>query len=164
MAQTWSVVHTKISRELSTAVAITSLGFPTFYPLHRRKRIHNHRVEHLIGPLFPRYLFVRFDRDQDEWGEILTTKGVCDIIRDCERRPCILRDDIMTAMKARLEASPETPEPDPVYSVGQRLRITDGVLEGLEGLFEGTAQQRTCALLEIMGRRVKVPIKSVRAA
>ena len=67
-------------------------------------------------------------------------------------------------LKARLDASPEAVQADPVYSTGQRVRIVDGVLEGIEGLFEGSAQQRTCALLEIMGRRVKVPMKSIIAA
>ena len=161
MALAWSVIHTKVSRELSTAMGITGLGFPTFYPLHRRQRVHNHRIEHIIGPLFPRYIFVQFDRDRDEWGELLTIKGVVDILRTCDGKPCILRSEVMDAMKSRLDASPETIQADPVYKTGQRVRIMDGVLEGLEGLFEGSAQQRTCALLEIMGRRVKVPMKSI---
>lgn len=159
----WSVIHTKVARELSTAMGISQLGFPTFYPLHRRTRIHNHRTESLIGPLFPRYIFVQFDRDADEWGLILTTKGVRDILRDCAGKPCRVPNEVMTEMKSRLDSSPDAIEPDPVYSVGQKVRITDGVLEGFEALFEGSAQQRTYALLEIIGRKVKVPMKSIQS-
>lgn len=163
MALAWSVIHTKVARELSTAMGISQLGFPTFYPLHRRTRIHNHRIESLIGPLFPRYIFVQFDRDKDEWGDILSTKGVRDVLRNCDGKPCQVPDQVMAEMKTRLDASPEAVQPDPIYSVGQRVKITDGVLEGFEALFEGSAQQRTYAMLEIIGRKVKVPMKSIVA-
>ncbi len=45
-----------------------------------------------------------------------------------------------------------------------QTKITDGILEGFEALFEGSAQQRTYALLEIIGRKVKVPMKSIQPA
>lgn len=118
----------------------------------------------MIGPLFPRYIFAQFDRERDPWGWILATKGVRDVLRDCDGRPCLVPDNVMVEMKHRLQASADAVQPDPVYAVGQRVKITDGILEGFEALFEGSAQQRTYAMLEIVGRKVKVPMKSIIAA
>lgn len=66
-----------------------------------------------------------------------------------------------------LMAHEDVPEPspiDPVYHSGQRVKVTSGLLNGYEGLFQASAKNRTEALLEIMGNRVSVPLKDIQAA
>lgn len=164
MGFNWIVIQTKASREIQAAMEITSLGFKTFYPLHERKRIHNHKVEHISGPLFPRYIFAKLDRDQSEWGGIKTRKSVSYILSDCMGRPYILPDQVIEAMKNRLDAPEEVLQADPIYTAHQKVRVKDGLLQGLEGLFEGSSANRTKALLEIMGKRWEVPMDMIEAA
>jgi transcriptional antiterminator RfaH len=161
MALTWHVVMTRIARETAAAIEIMGQGFEVFFPVHHRQRIHNHRIETIAGPLFPRYIFSRFDRDEPGWNTIKAdSKHVVQIIRDGQGRPVILPDPIMDEIKNRLPHSPQSVSPGE-FLIGQRVRVSTGILEGVEGLFQGTAAQRTKVLLDIMGKRVEVPIATV---
>ncbi len=58
----------------------------------------------------------------------------------------------------------EAVQADPEYTLQQRVRVKDGLLQGVEGLFVGSEKNRTIALMEILGRRVKVPMPMIEAA
>lgn len=154
----WFVVMTRPLREALAAFEIANQGFETWYPQYRRSRIHNHRIERIATPLFPRYIFTRFDRDNDAWGSIQNTKGVFAILCDCNNRPIICPEDAFSAVK-HFDETEIAHSKD--FRSGQRVRVTGGNAQGFEGLFVTNASQRTMAFLEILGRKVKVDLEHV---
>jgi len=154
----WFVVMTRPAREALAAFEIANQGFETWYPQYRRARVHNHRVERITTPLFPRYIFVKFDRERDAWGCIRNTKGVFCILSDAQNRPQVCPQEAFAAMKDFDEAEATNSRE---FRAGQRVRVTSGTAQGFEGLFVANSSQRTMAFLEIMGRKVKVDLEAI---
>lgn len=167
MALSWFVVQTKPAREVAASIEIANQGFEVFFPLFKAFKIKNGQKIEDVSCLFPRYIFVRFDDNPetgDQWGPIRNTRGVSNLLSDGRGKPTPLRDHILNAIRAR----EMTVELDPVspagYELGQKVRICDGPLQGLEGLFTGTPSDRTRVLLEIMGRKIELPAELTVAA
>ncbi len=146
----WHVCTTRPQQEHIAAIHLTNQSFHTYLPVLDGK------------PLFPRYLFIEFNRDTDPWGKIRSTRGCCSLLLD-GYLPAIVPERAMDAIRAY--KAPETAQDGQTQFIqGQRVVIMDGVLNGLEGLFQGDAKGRTACLLEICGRKVTVPKNTIRAA
>jgi transcriptional antiterminator RfaH len=157
----WHVIYTKPSQETRACIEITRSGFESFIPIEHYSRIHNHRKEACTRALFPRYVFARFDPNSQPWGFLMNVRGVSDVLRSPSGKPLSLTDRAMEAIRNR-------PDPDIVsretYRIGQRIRINEGILAGYEGLYQGSPKERVMALLDILGRRVEIPLAVVSAA
>ena len=163
--EAWHCIFTKVAKEPAAAEEIETKGFLAYYPTYTRKRIHNHRIEHVVGPLFPRYIFAFFDRDLPGWESIKHgSRHVFGIIKDGMGRPIPVPAWAIHAMKSRPTDPEEAAQADPEFALHQRVRVKTGLLAGCEGLFEGTGHQRRVALLTLMGKRWEVDIKDVEAA
>lgn len=148
--QTWSVVYTKPNQEVRAAIELTKQDFHVYSPIH------------FTRPLFPRYIFAEFDRDQDNWGLIRSTRGCIDVLKN-GFRPIIVQQTVMEAIMA-FKPTEDGPEIDPVFTANQRVRINSGILQGYEGLFTGSDKQRTQAFLDILGNKVSVALKTISPA
>lgn len=165
MPLSWSAIHTKVAREFDAASRINLLGFETFCPIFQKQRHHNHQIEQVSRPLFPRYFFVRFDRDRHEWGKILTTRGVADFVRDGMGKPSIMPDIHMVTLKAAIAAhTPANDEGAPIKP-GDKVRLLAGPFSGFEALFCEDAKARVSIMLSLFGRPTKlfVPTEHIQA-
>ena len=59
----WYAVNTKPHHERLADLNLGRLGVETFYPQMKQKKVIRRREETVSGPLFPGYLFARFDMD-----------------------------------------------------------------------------------------------------
>ncbi len=161
----WYVVHTQAGREKFAAGHLDRQGFTTYLPLCRRHRRHARRTTVIRAPLFPRYLFVQADLARDRWQSINGTHGVHHLVCMGDR-PSPVPDGVVEAIRAR-----ETAEgvielaPDPLFGQtfdkGEAVKITAGPLAEQAGLFDGLdAQARVIVLLDMLGRRVGVPVRA----
>ena len=109
-------------------------------------------------PLFPRYLFVRIDLDAEQWRSVLGTVGVISLVGGDPPAP--VADTVIEAIKARCDAQGLVRiDPGLGLSEGQGVRIAEGPLADLEGVFlEIDDQSRVAILLSLMGRRVRVQV------
>jgi len=153
----WHVISTSPQQEIRASLEITKAGFDVFYPIKQYTRTRPNRKPELVsGPLFPRYLFVQFDRSQPEWAKIVDMRGVSSVL--CNgNQPVIVRDEIVTAIRSYRE-------PQEAIQAVSAVVITTGVLEGIQGLFTGSDRQRTKAFLEILGKRYELPYSTIAAA
>lgn len=69
----------------------------------------------------------------------------------------------MTAIMA-LRDIPQPVQAEAEFTKGQKVRIVEGPCSGFEGLFVADEKKRVYALLEILGRPIKVARQSIRAA
>lgn len=146
----WYCAISKPNQEARAAIELAKQDFRVFLPILDAK------------PMFPRYLFVAFDASTDNWPAIRSTRGCQDLLRN-GFTPAAIPERVMDAIMAyRHPAQPQTGETE--FSKDQLVRIVDGPLAGLEGLFVADRHKRVYALLEIMGRKVEVARNSIRAA
>ena len=78
--KSWFAVHTRAHGEQRALVNLDRQGFAPWLPLYRRERRHAGKVEQVLRPLFPRYLFVSLDPEAQRWRAILSTYGVAGLV------------------------------------------------------------------------------------
>ena len=110
------------------AMMLDHKGYESFLPLYKPRR-RNSRDRDVRLPLFPGYLFCRFN--ETFRLPILTTPGVLHVV-GLVRVPIPVDDLEVTAIR-RLVESPLLPEAWSFLEAGQRVYINDGPLEGIEG-------------------------------
>jgi transcription antitermination factor NusG len=151
----WFALRAAAGREKAVAVQLRSKGYEEFLPVFRSKRQWSDRVKELDLPLFPGYLFCRFDFNHRL--PILITPGV-KLIVGSGKLPMPVTDAEVEALR-RVVASGAAAEPHDYLSVGQRVRIREGSLAGLEGiLVEAKNSWRMILSVELLRRSVAVEI------
>ena len=153
----WYAIRIKSRLEPVTSHALAGKGYDTYLPVYKDRRKWSDRVVQCDVPLFPGYLFCRFDAFRRL--PILTTPGVLSII-GFGKSPQPIDDQEIDAVKTVL-ASSVFAEPCPFLREGDRVRIVRGALEGLEGiLVKKKTQYRMVLSVTMLMRSVSVEIDS----
>jgi transcription antitermination factor NusG len=112
------------------AISLANKGYEHYLPCYRQRRRWSDRVAETECPLFPGYVFCRFDVFKRL--PILTTPGVISVV-GVGREPRAIPDAEIAAVEkvvnSGLHAGPWPYLPD-----GQRVRIEKGALAGVEGV------------------------------
>ncbi len=126
----WFALRTKSNFERVSAVSLSQKGYETFLPTWRDRRRRRDRAVDIEVPLFPSYVFCRFDFHRRL--PILLSPGIIHIVGG-GAGPEPVADSEIEALRAIADAQLRT-EPWPFLQVGQRVRIAVGPLAGIEGL------------------------------
>lgn len=162
----WYVVQSQPRAEITALHHLNRQGYETYLPRYLKRRRHARRVDTVAAPLFPRYLFVRFDVEAVRWRAIRSTVGVAHLVCHGDL-PTPAPHGIIEGIRAREDArgfvaiGAEVP-----FRKGDTVRICEGALADQLGLFEGvTEEERVILLLDVLGRQIKVklPIESIVA-
>src|SRR5438477_5660555 len=126
----WFGLHIKSNFEKVVATILEAKGLEVYCPSFRSRRRWSDRVKEIEEPLFPGYVFCRFDPNNRL--PILTTPGVVSIVGVARTPAPIAEDEIRTVQ--RIVASGLQARPWPFLQVGQRVVIEKGALAGTEGI------------------------------
>jgi transcription antitermination factor NusG len=126
----WYALHVRSRKENYVASQISSQGYECFLPTYRSIRKWSDRVKEVEQPLFPGYLFCRFNYHQRR--PLIATSGVMQIVGTGRTAVPVADDEISSLQLALASGLPR--QPWPYLEVGQRVRINYGNLRGLEGL------------------------------
>ena len=163
----WIVAHCHANAEFKAEVHLKRQGFDVFLPRYKTTRRHARRVETVIRPLFPRYLFIKFDEQTTHWRPIRSTVGISHIISAGER-PLIAPPWVVEQLRQRQDDDGMfSSVPKLRFEKGDAVQITDGAFSDRRGIFDGlNNSQRVAVLLDVMGRQVRtlVPSEAVRWA
>ena len=80
MSKEWFILQFKSNSHHLAAKNLNRQGFETFLPLHDTTSRRLSRFINTSKPLFPGYMFIRFDRAESEWHKINNTYGVSHLI------------------------------------------------------------------------------------
>jgi len=72
----WYAVQCQPNRERGAASHLRNQDYEVFLPWQRKTRHHARRIESVLRPFFPGYLFLRLDLSCDRWRPINGTFGV----------------------------------------------------------------------------------------
>lgn len=132
-------------------------GYEYFLPLYKDRRRWSDRIKEVDSPLFPGYLFCRFNPQNRL--PILKTPGVTQIV-GYNHVPVAVDEEEIRAIRT-LVASGLPNHPCPFLQVGNRVRIDAGALRGLEGiLLEVKGKRKLVLSITLLQRSVAVEIDS----
>jgi transcriptional antiterminator RfaH len=163
----WYAVHTRPQAETKALENLLRQGYEAYLPRYRTQIRHARRLQTVLRPLFPRYLFAGIDRTAMPWRPILSTVGVSDLVRSGDG-PLPVAPEIVEALRAQegaggFDALARRRGP----RLGDLVRISAGAFEDMIGrLIELRDQDRVVVLLDLLGRKVRAQIEadSVEAA
>ena len=144
----WYLVKTKALNETRVYSRLTGAGYDVLFPKISRKS-KRHRGLFEMRPLFPTYLFVRFDGD--ELKTIKYTHGVARVI--CfGPEPHEVGEEIIAAIRERMneEGIVRLESKNISLAPGQRVKIGEGPFAGLDAIFleELPDRERVVLLLD----------------
>lgn len=164
----WYAAHTKPFKELLVAALLEErLTLQVFLP----EALQQYRGRMEMRPFFPRYLFVEADLSQIEISAINALPGIIHLV-SFGGIPQPVPPAVVEGIRERLAAiNAAGGLPTHGFNPGDRVRLTDGPLAGLEAVFQGPMKpsQRVKILLEFLGRlqTIEVPpeyLEPVRVA
>jgi len=154
----WYLVYCKPRGEATAKRNLERQGYETYLPLARQLRKREGRRAAVIGPMFPRYLFIHLSTETDNWGPIRSTLGVVSVVR-FGHAPAMVPDPLIDALKGREDEGGVQVLPSDNYARGTRVRITEGSLAGYEAVFVArTGRERVQILLEVLGRKTRAVV------
>ena len=131
-------------------------GYEQYLPLYRTRRQWSDRIKEVELPLFPGYLFCRFDLGRTLMP-ILTTPGVINIV-GAGKTPLPVADNEIEAIRTILRTGLAV-QPWPGLTVGSRVHIERGPLAGLEGIVTNLDKvYRLVVSVSLLQRSVAVEI------
>src|SRR5215210_7146750 len=83
----WYLVYAKPRQESVAQTNLVRQGYETYLPLVRQTVKRQGRRVTVVGPMFPRYLFIRLDTQSDNWAPIRSTLGVVSLVRFGQQAP-----------------------------------------------------------------------------
>ena len=158
----WYVLYTKPNAEYAASHFLSQKGYETFLPVV--KSPHPRRGYETV-PLFPSYLFIRFDPNRLVIKDIYQTPGVRTLVK-FDNRLAIVPDIVIEFIRKRVEAINEVGGlPNHNFKPGDLVYIRSGPLAGLEAIFEGPLgpRERVWVLVYILGalNRAEVPVEDL---
>jgi len=152
----WHVVRCKANEDRRAVEHLGNQGFEAFSPSCRVARRVAGARRTVIEPLFPGYAFVQLSTTRHDWGLIRSTRGVLGLVRFGLTTPRV--PEAVVAMMRTLDGMTLEP-PGRRLKPGDPVRVLDGPLRGLQGVFEQRdGAMRAYVLLEYMNRSVRVTV------
>jgi transcriptional antiterminator NusG len=168
----WYVVHSyagyenKVKADLenrTTAMNMEEKVFEVVIPMEEVVEIKGGKKQVVQKKMFPGYLLVRCDLDDDSWYVIRNTPGVTGFVGPGTKPTPLSRKEVETFLQVPVEGDEEAPR-KPKASVGFDINQAVRVLTGPFADFPGTIaeinvdQQKVKVLVDIFGRETPVEL------
>ncbi|MDC3194272.1 transcriptional activator RfaH [Amylibacter sp.] len=159
MSKEWFILQFKPNAHHQAVKNLNQQGFETFLPLNDITSRKLSRFMNTSKPLFPGYMFVRFDRAETDWHKIDNTYGVFRLITFTS----ILKSIPTTFVDSLMKRYDSSGKLLPIEKLKKGDQVT--VLKGPFANFIATvekyeADQRIWILMDLMGRKTKIQTPS----
>jgi transcriptional antiterminator RfaH len=159
MSKEWFILQFKSNSHHQASKNLNRQGFETFLPLHDTTSRKLSRFVNTSKPLFPGYMFVKFDRAEADWHKINNTYGVSRLITFNSLLKSIPTKFIDTLMK-RHDLSGKL-LPIQKLKEGDQVAILTGPFANFIATVEKyEADHRIWILMDLMGRKTKIQASS----
>jgi len=159
MTKEWFVLQFKPNSHNHAAKNLNRQGFETFLPFHGTTSRKASRFISTAQPLFPGYMFVKFDRKETEWGKINNTYGVSRLIifnTILKSIPTVFVNNLMK----RYDSSGNL-LPIKKLKRGDQVKVLKGPFANFIATVETyETEQRIWILMDLMGRKTKIQTPS----
>ena len=125
----WRALTVRSRHEKVAAQNLHGRGLEEFLPLYRSKRAWSDRTKVIDSPLFPGYVFCRFDGSQRLLA--VSSPGVTSIV-GFGGQDAVVEEHEIDSVRRMLAAGLDV-EPWPYLRTGQMVEVLSGPLSGLRG-------------------------------
>jgi transcription antitermination factor NusG len=152
----WFALQVRSRYENVAAAHLSGKGYECFLPKYTTRRRWSDRFQEVACPLFPGYLFCRLN--PLDRHPIHITPGVILIVGQGKTPEPIDETEIAAIQSAVKSGLPS--QPYPFLQIGQRVKIDNGPLWGLEGvLLDFKGHHRLVLSVTLLRRSVAVQIE-----
>jgi len=153
----WWAAYTRPRQEKSLARQLNTMQVPYYLPLVARKRVVSGRRQVSYLPVFSSYVFL-FATDEERIGTLATDRvaqlfsatDTFELTRDLRQLRALIASGEPMTVEARLQR-------------GQRVRLKNGALMGIEGtILERRGEQRLLVAVEFLQQGVSILINDYR--
>ncbi len=153
----WIVINTNPHRERLVLENLQRQALNAYCPMIRRHRSHARRVESVLRPLFPGYLFVQANADLKRWHPLQSTHGVRTVVRTGED-PSFITDAFIAGLRMREVDGAIVVRRPPIRSA-RRSGSSGGPFDGfIATILDLDEKDRLLVLLDVMHRGIKIKL------
>ncbi|RLL49692.1 transcriptional activator RfaH [Mariprofundus sp. EBB-1] len=157
--RSWFAIRTKGRQETVARDQLKHQGFDVYLPMVNTRITHARKVSWQPRPFFAGYLFLHLADDEQRWTTIRSTIGVLAPVSFGNFYPSLPDSAIKLLQSTQddqgfvsVEKRPEMP-----FQSGEKVRVHDSALKGLEGVFvEMRGEDRAMVLLDWMQKKMRV--------
>ncbi|MBL7912860.1 MAG: UpxY family transcription antiterminator [Bacteroidia bacterium] len=156
----WQAVYVSSRTEKKISEMLINKGIEAYVPLVKTMRQWSDRKKMVELPLLNGYVFVNITSIEND--KVMQTKGVVNFVRS-EGKIAVIREieidrlKQLVALGYHLEANGINRE----YKEGDKVKITSGVLKGIEGYVVDAGENKQIeVLLESIGQCIRVKLPS----
>ena len=155
----WYAVHVRSNQERNTARFLGDRSVEVFLPSYNVRSKRSDRLVTLTKPLFPGYLFVHLDNENQARIHVLKAPGT---VRIVGFGGCLVTvpDATIESLKILVDNGSDQVRPHPLIRVGSRVQVLAGPFSGATGILCETKGRKPQLVVELdfLGRAVSVPI------
>jgi transcriptional antiterminator RfaH len=164
----WYLLASKPRDEERARINLEQQGYTTYLPLVQRERRRRGNSRINTEPLFPRYLFIRLDRENDNWAPIRSTYGVSGLVGFGSRHTNYIPipDGVIETLQAHEDENGlHQLEKADWFNQGDCVRITSGPFAEINGIFVmDDGLHRSMVLIEMLGKQQHITVESSQLA
>lgn len=151
--ESWFVICCKPRQELVAQENLLRQGFHVYLPRIKVKKHRRGKWIDVVKVLFPRYIFVQVNPVKNSIAPVRNTRGVVGLVR-FGGQPAVVADEVMDALFQREAPDSGLHQDDrSLFCVGEPVRLVEGPLAGMEGIFiQEDGEKRVTVLLELLGK------------
>lgn len=158
--ESWYVLKTKPSREFVVREQLVARGIESYLPLWKPAQLNN--LDKKLKPYFPSYMFAKVDLELVSLSSLKYLPGVNHLLL-CDGLPIRVEQSVIDAIVARVSLL-ENSVTDTIGKVlvhGDKVRITGGVLEGYDAIFDRrlAGGDRVRVLIDFLQKRAALTIE-----
>jgi transcription antitermination factor NusG len=154
----WFAIRTRPRHEKVVTQQLESSGVEAFLPISDQVRKWSDRKKVVEFPLFPGYVFVRTSRATRARARIFQAQGVIGFVGPNNQAtpiPAQQIESVRILMQGQVHCRPH-----PYLTIGQRVRIQNGALQGLEGILVRVASDRSLIVsVDLIQRSVAIRLE-----
>ncbi len=150
--ENWYLLRCKPRQDRYAAKLLENQEHKVYCPLIWVNKSKTLKLQNILEPLFPGYLFIRLDAQKVNWTAIRSTRGIRDFVR-FGQEIAIVQNYIIKEIKDRIENTQISPKKRLDLSPGDTVRVTEGCFEGLQAIYQyRSGKDRVMVLINFMGR------------
>ncbi|WKZ33976.1 MAG: transcription termination/antitermination NusG family protein [Thermodesulfobacteriota bacterium] len=150
----WYLIYTKPRCEDNVETMLSGAGIAVLNPKIKERKYLRRKPVEAVSPLFPCYVFARFDKLRD-YHMVKYTRGVKRVLCN-EDGPAEISDKVVEAIISRMEKGIITVKTS--FAPGQAVYIRRGPFEGFTAIFEHemSGMERVSILLKTINMRLVI--------
>lgn len=155
----WYLVRVKPGQHKLALSNLARQGIEVFAPLRAHAARRFGRLQQVVEPAFPGYLFVRFAPGVVRWRALNSTYGVAKVVSFQPDRPATVPTELIEQIRLRCDEQGLLRSLDELQP-GDRVRIVDGPFADLVCSVDSlSGGERVRLLLAVMGREVPLTVR-----